>query len=256
MSYWVLSGLTYSMTSKLVLLSVTENIVYNNCGLVNSNIFEAKFASYYLLSTCPTFFDNHFPSVLALFWFHGVFPLCLVFTSQRGGLLFLHSWPRDPWDLLDSQTELSLHSNMKELLSLPFNLFASVVIYFNHMHIHILFKYYYYRFEQSTFISVYRHKCLFLFILSVSLRSHLGSFTFHLPNGFYISCPILKVKVTQSCLILCDSMDYTVHGILQARILEWVAFPFSRGSSQPRDQTQVSHSAGRFFISWAMREAL
>jgi len=36
-------------------------------------------------------------------------------------------------------------------------------------------------------------------------------------------------------------MDYTVHGILQARILEWVAFPFSRGSSQPKDQTQVSH---------------
>jgi len=43
-------------------------------------------------------------------------------------------------------------------------------------------------------------------------------------------------------------MDYTVHGILQARILEWVAFPFSRGSSQPRDPTQVSHIAGRFFF--------
>ena len=42
-------------------------------------------------------------------------------------------------------------------------------------------------------------------------------------------------------------MDYTVHGILQARILEWVAFPFSRGYSQPRDQTQVSHIASRFF---------
>ena len=45
------------------------------------------------------------------------------------------------------------------------------------------------------------------------------------------------------------------HGILQARILEWVAFPFSRGSSQPRDQTQVSRIAGRFFTSWATREA-
>ena len=42
--------------------------------------------------------------------------------------------------------------------------------------------------------------------------------------------------------------------ILQARILEWVAMPFSRGSSQPRDQTQVSHTAGRFFTSWATRE--
>ena len=54
------------------------------------------------------------------------------------------------------------------------------------------------------------------------------------------------VEVAQSCLTLCDPMDYTVHGILQARILERVAFPFSRGSSQPRDQTQVSHIAGRF----------
>ena len=50
-------------------------------------------------------------------------------------------------------------------------------------------------------------------------------------------------------------MDYTVHGILWARILEWVAFPFSRGSSQSRDRTQVSHIAGRFFTTWATREA-
>ena len=48
----------------------------------------------------------------------------------------------------------------------------------------------------------------------------------------------------------------TAHGILQARIMEWEAFPFSRGSSQPRDQTQVSCIAGGFFISWATREAL
>ena len=48
---------------------------------------------------------------------------------------------------------------------------------------------------------------------------------------------------------------YTVHGVLQAIILEWVAFPFSRGSSQPRDRTQVSHIAGRFFTSWATRKA-
>ena len=49
-------------------------------------------------------------------------------------------------------------------------------------------------------------------------------------------------------------MDYTIHGILQARILEWVAFPFSRVTSQPRDQTQVSRIAGRFFTSGATRE--
>ena len=58
-----------------------------------------------------------------------------------------------------------------------------------------------------------------------------------------------EVKVAHSCLTLCNPMDYTVHGILQARILEWVAVPFSKGSSQPRDWTQVSHIAGRFFTS-------
>ena len=52
-----------------------------------------------------------------------------------------------------------------------------------------------------------------------------------------------------------NPMNYTVHGVLQARILEWAAFPFSRGSSQPRDQTQVSCIAGGFFTSWASREA-
>ena len=59
----------------------------------------------------------------------------------------------------------------------------------------------------------------------------------------------VKMKVPQLCPTLCDPMDYIVHGILQARILEWVAFPFSRGSSQLRDQTQVSRIAGRFFTS-------
>ena len=62
------------------------------------------------------------------------------------------------------------------------------------------------------------------------------------------------MKVAQLCLTLFGLIDYTVHGILQARILEWVDFPFSRGSSQPRDQTQVSHTAGGFFTSWATRE--
>ena len=59
----------------------------------------------------------------------------------------------------------------------------------------------------------------------------------------------VKVKVTQPCLTLWDPMDYTAHGILQARILEWVAVPFSRGSSQPRDRTQVFHIAGGLFTS-------
>ena len=50
-------------------------------------------------------------------------------------------------------------------------------------------------------------------------------------------------------------MDYTVHAIPQARILEWVAFPFPRGSTQPRERTQISLIAGGFFTSWATREA-
>ena len=63
----------------------------------------------------------------------------------------------------------------------------------------------------------------------------------------------MKVKATQSCLTLFDSMDcsppgFSVRGTLQAGILEWVAIPFSKGSSQPRDLTQVSRIAGGFFI--------
>ena len=66
---------------------------------------------------------------------------------------------------------------------------------------------------------------------------------------------IAKCKVQVCCVWICDPMDYTVHGILQARILEWVAFASSRGSSQPRDRTQVSGIAGGFFTSWATRES-
>ena len=66
---------------------------------------------------------------------------------------------------------------------------------------------------------------------------------------------ILFYAFTLYFVILRDPMDYTAHGILQARMLEWVAFPFSSGSSQPRDRTQVSCIAGGFFTLWATREA-
>ena len=67
--------------------------------------------------------------------------------------------------------------------------------------------------------------------------------------------------VTQSCPTLGDPMDRSppgspVHETFQARILEWVAISFSRGSSQPRDRTQVCCTAGRFFTYWATREAV
>ena len=66
----------------------------------------------------------------------------------------------------------------------------------------------------------------------------------------------VKVLVTESCTTLCNPMDCSlpgssVHGILQSRILEWVAMLFSRGSSRSRDQIQISHIAGRFFTVWA-----
>jgi len=68
----------------------------------------------------------------------------------------------------------------------------------------------------------------------------------------------LRVCGSESHSVVSDSLWhglYTVHGTLQARILQWVAFPFSRGSSQPRDKTQVSHIGGELFTSWATREA-
>ena len=59
----------------------------------------------------------------------------------------------------------------------------------------------------------------------------------------------MKVEVAWLCLTICGPMDYTEHGILQARMLEWVVVPIARGSFQPRDRTQVPHIAGGFFTS-------
>ena len=76
---------------------------------------------------------------------------------------------------------------------------------------------------------------------------------------YYFHIVNVNVLVTQLCLTLCDPMGCSppgssVHGILQARILEWVAISFSRGSSQPRDWTPVSCIAGRLFIIWATKK--
>ena len=77
---------------------------------------------------------------------------------------------------------------------------------------------------------------------------------FHTMYAILYTLHTVLVKVTQSCPTLCSHVDYSppcssVHGILQARILEWVAIPLYRGSSQPRDWT-------RLFTVWATREAL
>ena len=89
---------------------------------------------------------------------------------------------------------------------------------------------------------------------------------FPIPQGsthnllLFWSSPQVIVLVTQPCPTLWDPMDCSlpgpfVHGIFQARILEWVGIPFSRGSSQPRDWAWVSCIAGRFVTVWATREA-
>ena len=75
-----------------------------------------------------------------------------------------------------------------------------------------------------------------------------------------ILLPLKENEVAQLCLTLCDSLDCSlpnssIHGILQARILEWVAISFSRGSSRSRDQNQAPHNGGRRFNLWATREA-
>ena len=97
----------------------------------------------------------------------------------------------------------------------------------------------------------------------IKMSSKLGTLkaTANCPQNL-LECVLLAMKVSewvsevaQSCLTLCDPMDCSlpgssVHGILQARILEWVAISFSRGSSRPRDQTQVSRTGGRRFNVW------
>ena len=84
----------------------------------------------------------------------------------------------------------------------------------------------------------------------------IGGPAISMPTGMFVMMqpwtpPQWKWNSLKSCPTLCKPMDYRVRGILQGRILEWVDFPFSRESSQPRDRTRVSHIAGGFFTSWA-----
>ena len=93
----------------------------------------------------------------------------------------------------------------------------------------------------------FNHNCL-LKDPHLQMQSHSEVLGVRTPACEFVSRDA-KVEVAQLCLTLRDPMDYTVHGILQARILEWLVFPFSKGSSQPKDGTQVSCIAGGFFIS-------
>ena len=98
------------------------------------------------------------------------------------------------------------------------------------------------------------------FQLIFKLEKYLLLYVILFKIGSYIC--LLCVLVAQSCLTLCNPMFctlwtvFSVHGILQARILEWVAIAFSRGSSRCRDWICIFHIAGWFFTIWATREAL
>ena len=98
---------------------------------------------------------------------------------------------------------------------------------------------------------------LFLHFLAFILKSKI---IFHLPCFKFNMKVKSESEVAQSCPTLCDPMDgslpgSSIHGVFQARILEWFAISFSRGSSQPRDRTQVSCTMGRLFTVWDTREA-
>ena len=98
-----------------------------------------------------------------------------------------------------------------------------------------------------------------LFFVCINYRNSLKSSSYCYKWLDFILFFKSESEVTQSCPTLCDPMDCSlqgssVHRILQAGILEWVALPSSRGSSWPKDQTGVSHTAGRLFIIWTTRE--
>ena len=105
----------------------------------------------------------------------------------------------------------------------------------------------------STFLSLshIKHFLFFVFFFPLSQELMITQQTTQ-----FKFCGLVSGLAIKSCQTLCNFMDYSlpgssVHGLLQARILEWVAISFSRGSFQPRNRTWVSCIAGRFFTNWA-----
>ena len=103
---------------------------------------------------------------------------------------------------------------------------------------------------------------LFFLLKTVGLLRHFDPWT-KTQSGYLLNAwsEVKWIEIAQSCPTLCDPMDCSlpgssIHGIFQARVLEWGAIAFSRGSSQPRNRTQVSRIAGRCFTIWATRELI
>ena len=134
----------------------------------------------------------------------------------------------------------------------------------SHGYISLLLKLFHFKIQQLAPFAIFIHFSL-LSRMCAAIASGLGLFM-HERNQFLLkvsksylelaSCGGAFVCWSQLCPTLCNPMDCgppgsSAHGILLARMLEWVAIPLSRGSSQPRDQTPVSCIAGRFFTVWA-----
>ena len=169
---------------------------------------------------------------------------CISFSSGS-------SWPRD-WTYISCIGKLILYhwATREARLSL------AIPAYY-HLFSTRLPMQWYLNYIVSPYYFYFIYFLDFLFCIGVQLMNNVVIVSGEQPRD---SAILVKVKVAHSSPALCDPMDCSlpgssVNGILQARILEWVAISFSKGSSQPRNWTQVPHIAGRFFTDRAMREA-
>ena len=110
--------------------------------------------------------------------------------------------------------------------------------------------------QSDSDVCEYRHRYMFFF----RFFPHVGHYRVLSRIPYTIQCVLLKPLVAQLCPTLCNPMDCSlpdssVHENFQARILAWVAIPFFKGSSWPRDWTQVSHTVVSFFTVWAITGA-
>ena len=133
---------------------------------------------------------------------------------------------------------------VSKVMSLLFNMLSRLVITFVPGSTHLLISWL--QSPSAVILAPQKIKSVTVSIVSPSICNEVMG-----EDAMILVFWMLSLKPTFSH----TPMNYTACGILQARILKWVAFPFSRGSSQPRDRTQVSHIAGGFFTSLTTREA-
>ena len=121
-------------------------------------------------------------------------------------------------------------------------------------------------FQNENFIQIFSESNMHLYVQTYVIFSHyiwlsgfnLDKTSFQAPSALFLTFKS-QIKWSESRSVMSNSLQHhgLAHGILQARILEWVALPFSRESSQPRDRTHISYvfcTAGRSFTNWTIRE--